>query len=413
MSSFLFRWMLAAIAVVGLAACDSPGVSLVRPQDRIINVKEIDQSFPEIPLRIAVYLPPETLRSQAYGDFRKQARGNFVTYGPLGPSIAEAINDYFPKAFNEVYLVSDFPNAQMPATDIDAVIVLESVNVARFTIEERGLDEYWAFDSVMIFGIYAADGRLLKAVKVATTTPLPRTGWSDTVPMQNTIRIAALSRTAVRPTIRQFLLTFPRQETNDILANAAGSSPTDPKSIDDRRAALRARVAELSPKFPADAVDAIEDARAYASNMASLAAFGLAMNSAVAPFSASPSLTAANAALLNAALQQNAGSAGGASPSGVQFMMQFIGGVSQAAAARAGASNRRASSAQPVGSNSSSGGMANSAECQRLMQNYQACQARQGNMSSLGNTGAGTAGQAGSFADCQSLDLNAYNAMCR
>ena len=56
---------------------------------------------------------------------------------------------------------------------------------------------------------------------------------------------------------------------------------------------------------------------------------------------------------------------------------------------------------------------ANTAQCQQYLNLAEQCRQRQQNMGSLGSSGLGTSGQAGSFNDCYNLYMNAYNASCR
>lgn len=312
-----------------LCACVTEnGVPLVDTKNRILEVPAIDDSFVPAPLRVGVYIAPEAANAHLLNDLRNTANGNLLSYGKLGPGILSGVTEYFPRAFADVFVLSDFPHVVVDAADLDAVLVFESAQGSGHT-HDTGMMEP-INDVLLKIGVYSPAGeRLLGYQVVASSKVVVETDF-------NIVRAVArgyeYTPVAARNAVRLALVKFPAKE-----AHAAALADREKRAgalagealLRERAEAMRRHIAaDANPRITGTPRDALEWAGGMARTVNALAIVGSALSAGLTAVPAASGMASVSGTLSN--MLANANTPGSQSGQGSSLIMEFIGGVAAA-----------------------------------------------------------------------------------
>lgn len=305
------------LAALGLAGCGGSGTRLAKPEEAVLTIPELDGAFAPIPLKVAVYISPETMGALHYFDAR--SRGELLSYGTIGPGVLDGVMAYFPRAFAEVSVIGDFPAPELIGEDIDAVVVFESGMGSGWWEGQLGTS---FADTLLNIGLYRPGGERVFGYQVIGTTRFD-------VPTDMNIQRAVRNQypqtgISARNTVRLALHRFPRDR---VAALKAAASKADAASIAAKRSAFQASVAASVPKSPGKPTEAMEWAAQTAQRAQVLSAMSLAVNVQMATLpGANPRLIALSTRLNQQILDKVAGpnASGGTATA---FWLEFLGGL--------------------------------------------------------------------------------------
>jgi hypothetical protein len=306
------------LAAIGLAGCGGSGTRLVKPEQAVLSIPEIDGSFAPIPLKVAVYITPQTMGALHYFDAR--SRGELLSYGTIGPGVLDGVMAHFPRAFAEVSVIGDFPDPGLIGEDIDAVVVFESGTGSGWWEGQLGTS---FADTLLNIGLYAPGGERVSGYQVIGTTRFD-------VPTDMNIERAVRNQypqtgISARNTVRLALHRFPRDQVAAL--KAAAASKADPASVSARRSAFRASVAAAVPKSPGEPIEAMAWAKQTAQRAQVLSAMSLAVNVQMATLpGANPKLIALSNRMNRQILEKVANTNAPAGAAGTSWL-EFLGGL--------------------------------------------------------------------------------------
>ena len=241
------RFAIVSVLVLLAGCVASVGVPLVDAEHRIVDVPQIDASFAPAPMRIAVYISPEAANALSLSDLRNTPNGNLLSYGKLGPGILSGVTEYFPKAFAEVFVVSDFPHVLVDAADFDAVVVFESALASSHTYDTSAMDPF--ADVLLNVGIYSPAGERLLGYRVIAS-PKFKVEWDLNI-VRATQRGYQASTEAARIAVRLALQKFPaKQAYAAAMADRQrrAGALADPKLLEQRAQEMRKQIAANAPR---------------------------------------------------------------------------------------------------------------------------------------------------------------------
>ena len=327
-----FAVLLALMLVTSWA--NAVGVALVATKDRILDIPEIGASFVPVPMRIGAYIAPEAAEALARSDLRNTFNGNLLTYGKLGPGILSGVTESFPKAFAEVYILSDFPHVLVDAADFDAVVVFESAAASGHTVDTGMMEPI--NDVLLNVGVYSPAGERLLGYQVIASTKA-KVEWD-----LNIVRATSRGYTGVvvaaRNAVRLALLKFPAKEAytaamND-RAKRAGALAGE-EALRQRAQEMKAQIAAKAPRLDGTPRDALEWATGMAQTVNTLAIIGAAVSAGLTAVPAASGLATVSGAMSN--VIANANAPGSTSGGGAGVIIEFLGGVASAQQQRASA----------------------------------------------------------------------------
>ena len=358
--------LLVLLAVLLLSSCvTSNGLQLVDAAHRVLEVPPIDDSFMPAPMRIGVFIAPEAADAQLIADLRNTPNGNLLTYGPLGPGILSGVTEYFPKAFAEVYMLSEFPHVVVDAADLDAVLVFESGLASGHTHDTSMMEPI--NDTLLNLGVYSPAGERLLGYQVIASTKTP-VEWDMNITRSVQRGYDAVPG-IVRNAVRLALIKFPAREAYASAMAARqrrAGALTDEASLRQRGQAMNQQIAANAPKLDAAPRDAMEWATGMAKTVNVLSVVGGALSAGLAAVPGAAGFATVSGGLSNALLDANR--PGSQSGSGSSFIMAFLGGAASAQLQRAQALAGQSVFMRPA---------APAAVCQQLQQVDAACSADQ------------------------------------
>lgn len=322
------RRFLMVLCALALAACVENGVPLVEEKDRILTVPAIDDSYAPAPLRVGVYIAPEAANAHLLSDLRGTANGNLLSYGKLGPGILSGVTEYFPKAFADVYVLSDFPHVVVDAADLDAVIVFESAQASGHTHGTAMMEPI--NDVLLKMGVYSPAGQRLLGYQVAASTKV--VVETDLNIVRAVARGYEWTPVVARNAVRLALLKFPAKEVQAAAladrARRAGALTAESVLRERAQEMNRFIVANAAPKIVGTPRDALEWAGGMARTVNALAVVGGALSAGLTAIPAASGAATVSGALSN--MIANANTPGSQSGRGSDLLMEFIGGVAGA-----------------------------------------------------------------------------------
>ena len=328
-----WRQVLVVLGWVALSGCATNfGVPLVDAEHRVVDVPPIDASFPAAPMRVAVYIAPEAANALALSDLRKSANGNLLSYGKLGAGILSGVTEYFPKAFAEVFVISEFPHVLVEAADFDAVVVFESSRASGHTFGTTMMEP--VTDVLLNLGIYSPAGERLLGYQVIAS-PKSKIEWDMNI-IRATQRGYQAVPELVRVAVRLALQKFPaKQAYAAALADRErrGGVLTDEKLLEQLGESMRNQIAANAPKVDGTPRDALDWAQGMSKVVNVLTTVGATLSAGLAAVPGAGGLAATSGTLSN--MIRNANQPGSEMTQGNGILMEFLGGVTAAAQQRA------------------------------------------------------------------------------
>jgi len=321
-------------ALVFSSWANAAGVALVATKDRVLDIPPIDASFVPVPMRIGVYIAPEAANAPALSDLRGTFNGNLLSYGKLGPGILSGVTESFPKAFAEVYILSDFPHVLVDAADFDSVVVFESAAASGHTVDTGMMEPI--SDVLLNVGVYSPAGERLLGYQVIGSTKT-KVEWD-----MNIVRATGRGYTGVvvaaRNAVRLALLKFPAKEAYTAAmadrTRRAGALAGE-AVLRQRAQAMREQIAAKAPRVDGTPRDALEWATGMAQTVNTLAIIGAAVSAGLTAVPAASGLATVSGSLSNVIASANA--PGSTSGTGSGVIIEFLGGVASAQLQRASA----------------------------------------------------------------------------
>ena len=361
-----FSVVWAVSAVLLLSSCVTGyGVPLASLQQRIVDVPVIDDSFVAAPMRIGVYIAPQAANAQVLSDLRNSANGNLLTYGSLGPGLLSGVTEYFPKAFAEVYFLSDFPHVVVDAADLDAVVVIESGLGSGHSHDTNMMEPIT--DVLLNVGVYTPTAERLLTYPVIASTK-SQLEWDLNIMRAQQKAIDAVPET-VRRAVRLALAKFPADKAYAVaMADRLKRTGAlaDEALLRQRAQQMNARIDAEATRFAGTPRDSTEWAAGMARTTNALAVVGGVLSAGLTAIPAASGLATVNSGLLSALSSAN--TPGSQSGAGSSVLIAFLGGAVSAQLQRASAMSGLPSQLRPG---------APEAVCQQLREVEAACTADQ------------------------------------
>lgn len=211
-------WLLfMTVLTLSVAGCSTTPTE-VQPKEaekRILEVPELD-SKAALPLSVAVYITPRVLGRAAIMDLRqgKTAVKNVIHNGQLGAASIAAVTKYFPFAFSDVHLITNFPDSRLLKYKVDLVVTIDDVTAVRQILSADSMSEVW--DTRVYLGLYHPDGTTITHYAVTASSQHPAS--EKITNLDERIQwIYQASQNSINPAMRLALLRFPKLEVLDAL----------------------------------------------------------------------------------------------------------------------------------------------------------------------------------------------------
>jgi len=187
------------------------------PVKQLVAIPELDPKA-GIPLKVAVYIAPRILGRSAILDLRQSdsVTKNIIHSGATGAATITAVTQYFPAVFEEVYLVSNFPDARLLKRKLDLIVVIQDTATQRQLINSQPANEIW--ETQIKLGLYRPDGTKLTQYSV-TASSKPR-AEDKPADVDGMIRwVYRASQESIKPAMRLALHRFPKADVLNTLRN--------------------------------------------------------------------------------------------------------------------------------------------------------------------------------------------------